>query len=598
MLTVAAVYLCLLSLYFYVRRRSHWHQPILFFCYALAAVLILIPILDSNTALLASRLAGPLASTALVLIEIIVLIRVLLLLIQRAIWILLTLPSAILMSFEWMPNRMRQALVASVPLAVVVFFGLKAILTAENVDVTRAGHKAKNERLGEELTAWLKARNAGRRYPVFIVAAQGGGIYAASSTAAFLAMMQDHCPAFAKHVFAISGVSGGSVGASLFNAALAETPVEEKPGCDSFENAGILTERLRAITQDDHMSPVLAYLLPDVIRGLAGPGRHSVCWDEGRMAWLGRDQILEKSFIYSFKKSQPGAADADGDVCPKRADASLLKRPLADTWTLYKNGVVPALILNATWVETGYRVAASPFALKPFGGGTLYSFDELRDDFQVMAPDPTLIEAAVISARFPVIMPPAAIDLGEGTRQTFVDGGYVDSSGTATALQLYKELKEVGGDRIDPYVIALTDKRVSLPGQDIDSVGVVSVRGVSPGGGWLHDFFSPVVTLLSIRDLQSEKALQEATTQLANRMIVIALNQKAFPLPLGWKLSNLSSEVIRFTMGSPANCPGADTEEVNSRVFISERNSCELKRITALLAPREVRPGPWTTSPQ
>src|SRR5262249_13992116 len=146
--------------------------------------------------------------------------------------------------------------------------------------------------------------------------------------------------------------------------------------------------------------------------------------------------------------------------------------------------------------------------------------------------------------------------------------------------------------RIDPYVIALTDKRVSLPGQDIDSVGVVSVRGGGSGGGWLHDFFSPFVTLLSIRDLQSEKALQEATTQLANRLIVIAFNQKAFPLPLGWKLSNLSSDVIRFTMGSPASCPGTDSEEVNSRVFISERNSCALKRLTALLAPREFRPGP------
>jgi hypothetical protein len=399
-------------------------------------------------------------------------------------------------------------------------------------------------------------------------------------------------------VFAISGVSGGSVGASLFNAALAEAPVGDKPGCDSFEKPGILTKRLQAITQDDHMSPVLAYLLPDVIRGFAGPRRPSVCWDEGPVAWLGRDQILEKSFIYSFKKSRQGASDADGDVCPKRTDASLLKRPLADTWSFYKNGIIPALILNATWVETGYRVAASPFALKQFGGGTLYSFDELKSDFQVTAPDPTLIEAAVISARFPVIMPPAALNPGKRTRHTFVDGGYVDSSGTATALQLYNELKAVGGDRIDPYVITLTDKLVSLSEQDTESVGVVSVRGVTSVGGWLYDFFSPVVTLISIRDLQSQKALQEATTKLTDRMIVIALNQKAFPLPLGWKLSNLSSDVIRFTMGSPVSCPGTASEEVNSRVFISERNSCELKRITGLLSAREIKPGPWTTSPE
>ncbi|WP_340671948.1 hypothetical protein [Bradyrhizobium ottawaense] len=65
---------------------------------------------------------------------------------------------------------------------------------------------AEAERLGE--------------YPVFIVAAQGGGIYAANNAARFLARMQDLCPAFRQHLFAISGVSGGSVGSAIFAAAL------------------------------------------------------------------------------------------------------------------------------------------------------------------------------------------------------------------------------------------------------------------------------------------------------------------------------------------------------------------------------------------
>jgi hypothetical protein len=590
MLIVAAVYFSLLGLFFVLHRRPRWHQPILFFCYALALVLTAVPIFASSTALLASRLAGPLAATALVLIEATVLMRVLFLLLEQAVWLFLTLPSAVLMSAGWMPKRLRHGLVAFVPLAVIILLGVRAIQPDRSPAGTPPERKAENAKLGEELDAWLKAQNAGVRYPVFIVAAQGGGIYAASSTAAFLAMMQDHCPAFAKHVFAISGVSGGSVGASLFNAALAEAPLGDKPGCDRFEEAGILTKRLQAVTQDDHMSPVLAYLLPDVIRGFAGPRRPSVCWDEGPVAWLGRDQILEKSFIYSFKKSRPGASNADGDVCPEQTDASLLQRRLVDTWSFYKNGTIPALVLNATWVETGYRVAASPFALKQFGAGTLYSFDELKGDLQVKGPDPTLIEAAVISARFPVIMPPAALNLNKESRLTFVDGGYVDSSGAATALQLYNALKAVGGDRIEPYLIALTDKLVSLSDQDAEPIGVSSVRG------WLYDFFSPVVTLLSVRDLQSRKALTEANAQLKDRMIVINLDQKAFPLPLGWKLSKLSSDVIRFTMGSPLHCPDVTSEDKDSPVFIAERNSCELKRITNLLLAGAI--GPWTASPQ
>jgi hypothetical protein len=589
---VAAVYICLLGLFFFLHRRQRWHRPILFFCYALAVLLTAVPIFASNTTLIASRLAGPLAGTALVLIEATVLMRVLFLLLEQVVWLFLTLPSAVLMSVDWMPKRLRQGLVALVPLAVVVFLGVQAIMSAGSINGTRTERKTENGKLGDELSAWLKARNAGEHYPVFIVAAQGGGIYAASSTAAFLAMIQDHCPAFAKHVFAISGVSGGSVGASLFDAALAEAPVRDKPGCDSFAAPGPLTKRLEAITQDDHMSPVLAYLLPDVIRGFAGPRRPSVCWDEGPVAWLSRDQILEKSFIYSFKKSRPGTQDTDGAVCPKQSDGSLLQRRLPDTWSYYQNGIVPALILNATWVETGYRAAASPFPLRQLGGGTLYSFDELKGDFRVKALDSTLIEAAVISARFPVIMPPATLNLKNDSRLTFVDGGYVDSSGAATALQVYNELKAVGGDRIDPYLITLTDKLLSLSDQDAEPIGVASVRG------WLYDFFSPLVTLLSVRDLQSRKALKEANTQLAERMIVIKLDQKAFPLPLGWKLSNLSSDVIRFTMGSPARCTGVTSEDVNSPVFIAERNSCELKRITGLLSQQEIKPGPWATSPQ
>ena len=51
-----------------------------------------------------------------------------------------------------------------------------------------------------------------KRYPVYVVAAQGGGIYAATHALTFLTSLQDACPRFAQHMFAISSVSGGSIG--------------------------------------------------------------------------------------------------------------------------------------------------------------------------------------------------------------------------------------------------------------------------------------------------------------------------------------------------------------------------------------------------
>ena len=54
-------------------------------------------------------------------------------------------------------------------------------------------------------------------HPLFIVATEGGGIRAAYWTATVLGTIQDADSSFADHVLAISGVSGGSLGAAVFD---------------------------------------------------------------------------------------------------------------------------------------------------------------------------------------------------------------------------------------------------------------------------------------------------------------------------------------------------------------------------------------------
>jgi hypothetical protein len=65
--------------------------------------------------------------------------------------------------------------------------------------------------LSEQLPRWENARRQGTKakikHPVYIVAAEGGGAYAALHAALFLAKVQDEFPAFAGHTFAIGGVS-------------------------------------------------------------------------------------------------------------------------------------------------------------------------------------------------------------------------------------------------------------------------------------------------------------------------------------------------------------------------------------------------------
>jgi len=588
-----AAYLALLVLLYRFRKRTKTQKRFLRLCYALTAFLVAAPIFAPDATLMASRLAGPLAITALVLVELAVGVRLLFWFLQKIFSLVLAVPSSLLMGMDWMPLGLRQAAIALLPLVAV------ALIAAWIVQAGGGGVESPPEtaaNAGDDLEptfrSWLAERKTGSsRYPVFVVAAQGGGIYAASTAGAFLATMQDHCPAFARHVFAISAVSGGSVGASLFNAAFADSiargtnrkaAVDVEPGCDSlFAKTGELSRRLRAITQDDHISPVLAYLVPDFVRGLipgslrpesGEPDRKSPC-ESGRAAWGSRNRVLEKSFIDSFKRTASSSNVAEND-CSDQRERNLLARPFSEGWS--QKGDLPALVLNATWVETGYRVAFAPFALQPFGGGTLYSFDSLSN----RPADPALIQAAVISARFPGIMPPWTFELGNGLHLTFVDGGYADSSGAATALQLYNKLKQAGGEDVDLYLIALTDKSKALTAAaGVEPVGSMPVRS------WLYDVISPLTTLLSVRDLQSRKAVTEARTELGDKMIVVQLDQKAFPLPLGWKLSGLSSNIIRFTIGDPERCTAAD-DRGDTAASISNRNSCELKRIVDLISPK------------
>ena len=116
-----------------------------------------------------------------------------------------------------------------------------AAVTAFQDWLKQPSRVAEAERLGE--------------YPVFIVAAQGGGIYAAHNAARFLARMQDLCPGFRQHLFAISAVSGGSVGSATFAAALhAEkaplaSPAAAGQACPKIE------QFLRGVTVNDIDAP-------------------------------------------------------------------------------------------------------------------------------------------------------------------------------------------------------------------------------------------------------------------------------------------------------------------------------------------------------
>ena len=120
--------------------------------------------------------------------------------------------------------------------------------------------------------AAIKQRFSGRPYPVFIVAAEGGGAYAAAQAAIFLARLYDECPAISHHLFAVSAVSGGSVGASIV-AALVDRLSQSAEGWDTrcdlagSPSRGAYEQVAKELLKVDHLSPVIATgLFPDLLQ--------------------------------------------------------------------------------------------------------------------------------------------------------------------------------------------------------------------------------------------------------------------------------------------------------------------------------------------
>jgi hypothetical protein len=430
---------------------------------------------------------------------------------------------------------------------------------------------------------WLEARGEGRAvggapYPVFIFALEGGGIYAAAAAARLLSTLEDRCPGFAEHVFAISAVSGGAIGASIFTALSgAALPTASRPCAElASPSAPPLAQRVGGIIDDDHLSGPLAFLIPDTIRkfdlgatdwladrmlGLgARVARHFA--REGGVACLtdagtyDRSRALEESFAASFQRHTPpttantpcGGADF-GLAAPYAAHA----RPAL---------AAPALILNTTWVERGFRVVFAPFHMQTgaddttVGDGTLYAFEDLGSWRQGVS----LIRAAVASARYPGIMPAATIDYLADTGQqarrwNFVDGGYADASGATTAYELFAALERHIDSRrrardlpigVDLRLVLLTDAETEFLKDRIDGSGFNDTLVVSNA-------------LLNVRGLLAQRAVTGALNSVSpssgeDRIKVLRLVHPTLPLPLGFRISRRAEDIVHFILGDAAAC--------------------------------------------
>lgn len=416
----------------------------------------------------------------------------------------------------------------------------------------------------EAFDAWLKARPAeyvgkfaGKPYPIYVVAAQGGGMYAASLSGLTLARLYDRCPALRHHVFAVSGVSGGSVGSGYFAALLGDAlPSSLQDSCTMGTPAGgfgRLETQMDRLLQADLLAPVSAsFLFPDLLqRFVPFP---VVAFDRARAFEAGMEQAWTTQ------------------VSPV---SNPLREPFWRHWRA--DGSVPMLFLNTTVADTGQQVPLAPvnFSDQPSTFvtdiRTLRERAELPDDQDV-----PLSTAMSLSARFPLVMPAGLVETPTKSLRV-VDGGYYENSGVDTATEIIQRL--AGPVCSGENYSNCKEGRLNRPQRDYAFRMIVltdydpfrevhAMRTASAEGG-MNEMLSPLRAMLNARVARGELIVGKLQPfskfgDLPGRHIAttkIALNHRIYGLPLGWQLSKAVQDVISAQIGEPDVCVRAGSPD-------------------------------------
>lgn len=372
------------------------------------------------------------------------------------------------------------------------------------------------------LGKWREAQKRPQDAPLVIVATAGGGITAAYWTASVLGGLEDAYPGFHRHIFGISSVSGGSLGATVFRALLTHQQKHGRLPCE----ANTFQACAREMLAWDSLSPTLGSMLyPDLLQRFLPVA-----------AFDDRAAALEETWERAWARAAT-AKGADKDLFADRFD---------DLWS---EGPLPALFLNGTSVKTGRRIITSNLAVGS-NGAALQPFPDALDFNAITDIAIRPSTAANNSARFPIVGPPGSIPhsrskSGTGAAEQIVDGGYFENFGATTGLDITVLARRAlpPANRII-FIQISSDASLSLT-PDGDLAAPVPAGGFS----WGSELRAPPSALLqtrSARGLQEVALTQSVIAQeFGGTFVHFALSKGCGDrAPLGWVLSNYARESL------------------------------------------------------
>ncbi|ULQ55313.1 hypothetical protein KJS94_11740 [Flavihumibacter rivuli] len=338
-----------------------------------------------------------------------------------------------------------------------------------------------------------------QRYPVYMVLANGGASRAAYWVASVLGRLEDSSriatgDPFSRHVFAMSGTSGGGVGLATFYAQVLKNNGNQQP---KFE------EEAKSYLRQDFLTFTLARMLGNDFFNYIPP-----------LMWM----VNNKDRAYALEKAFESANAKSG--------GSLLPENLYIDQCISQSGKYhpyPILCINTTRVQDGNPAVIATIRLDT----GLYNRRE--DLLQWMPGDRSLrlSTAAILGARFPFISPAGRLELrnrqqpdttGKLRPEYYVDGGYFDNSGAGFMQEMIRAMTLVS-DTTSDKILKERMRKLEIIVLHITN----SPQGnINPSriGSFKNDLLSPLLTILGAYDMQTtvnDRRMETYTRDLNKR---------------------------------------------------------------------------------
>jgi hypothetical protein len=413
------------------------------------------------------------------------------------------------------------------------------------------------------------------RVPMVIVATAGGGIRAAYWTATVLEKIKkDLGPnGLRPYLFAISGVSGGSVGAAAFDAALANGD-ETACGDKCVSSTEFLTK--------DFLAPTLA---------------------------SGIFKDVPASFLPDLRQDDRGAALEQGF---EHASKGVLERPFLSLFPYGGEAAPwrPILLLNGTHEESGKRIITSHVLIER------NVFVDALDGLHLLESDVRASTAAHNSARFSYISPAGNLGRRENPpgdskswtltdlnswreawnrwlarpvkewNGSVIDGGYFENYGALTALELARAAQATLSEEnahvklvilmissdpdLAPDLAAPTLVRIHEPrdgkeclvsstererGTSAQLPNYLSIEPAQVTNAWLNEFVAPLHGVESAREAHGNRAAAELAIEVCTEFAQSAGTRSAEALQhtadRGKEVDVTKSEAVKAKSDKP-----------------------------------------------